>query len=182
VEPIFHPDSYGYRPGRSALDAVAVCRRRCWTKDWVIDLDVERFFDSVPWELLVTAVAARTDQPWVVLYVRRWLAAPIQHPDGTVQQRDRGTPQGAAVSPVLANLFMHYAFDAWMARRFPAIEFERYADDAVVHSQLGRGRPRALGRTCRGPARPERQLTAAGGQQQVPRLVWERVDPSPGAT
>jgi RNA-directed DNA polymerase len=133
VEPSFHPDSYGYRPGRSALDAVAVCRRRCWAKDWVIDLDVERFFDSVPWELLVKAVAAHTDQPWVVLYVRRWLAAPIQHPDGTLVQRDRGTPQGSAVSPVLANLFMHYAFDAWMARRFPAIEFERYADDAVVH-------------------------------------------------
>jgi RNA-directed DNA polymerase len=133
VEPSFHPDSYGYRPGRSALDAVAVCRRRCWAKDWVIDLDVERFFDSVPWELLVKAVAAHTDQPWVVLYVRRWLAAPIQHPDGTLQQRDRGKPQGSAVSPVLANLFMHYAFDAWMARRFPTIQFERYADDAVVH-------------------------------------------------
>ena len=99
----------------------------------MIDLDVERFFDSVPWELLVKAVAAHTDQPWVVLYVRRWLAAPIQHPDGTLRQRDRGTPQGAAVSPVLANLFMHYAFDAWMARRFAAIQFERYADDVVVH-------------------------------------------------
>jgi RNA-directed DNA polymerase len=133
VEPIFHPDSYGYRPGRSALDAVAECRRRCWAKNWVIDLDVERFFDSVPWDLLVKAVAAHTDQPWVVLYVTRWLQAPLQHPDGTVQQRDRGTPQGSAVSPVLANLFMHYAFDAWMARRFPAIQFERYADDAVVH-------------------------------------------------
>jgi len=131
VEPSFHPDSYGYRPGRSALDAVAVCRRRCWAKDWVIDLDVERFFDSVPWELLVKAVQAHTDQPWVVLYVRRWLAAPLQHPDGTLQQRDRGTPQGSAVSPVLANLFMHYAFDTWMARRFPTIQFERYADDGV---------------------------------------------------
>jgi RNA-directed DNA polymerase len=133
VEPIFHPDSYGYRPGRSALDAVAVCRRRCWAKNWVIDLDVERFFDSVPWALVVKAVQAHADQPWVVLYVKRWLAAPLQHPDGTLQQRDRGTPQGSAVSPVLANLFMHYAFDAWMARRFPTIQFERYADDAVVH-------------------------------------------------
>jgi RNA-directed DNA polymerase len=131
VEPIFHSDSYGYRPGRSALDAVAECRRRCWAKNWVIDLDVERFFDSVPWDLLVKAVAAHTDQPWVVLYVTRWLQAPLQHPDGTVQQRDRGTPQGSAVSPVLANLFMHYAFDAWMARRFPAIQFERYADDGA---------------------------------------------------
>jgi RNA-directed DNA polymerase len=99
----------------------------------VIDLEVERFFDSVPWALLVRAVAAHTDQPWVVLEVRRWLAAPIQHPDGTLQQRDRGTPQGAAVSPVLANLFLHEVFDAWMAGRFPAIGLERYADDAVVH-------------------------------------------------
>jgi RNA-directed DNA polymerase len=133
VEPIFHPDSYGYRPGRSALDAVAACRQRCWQTDWVIDLDIQRFFDSVPWELVVKAVVAHTDQPWVVLYVKRWLQAPLQLPDGTLQQRDRGTPQGSAVSPVLANLFMHYAFDAWMARRFPTIRFERYADDAVVH-------------------------------------------------
>jgi RNA-directed DNA polymerase len=134
VEPIFHPDSYGYRPGRSALDAVAACRccrRRCWSYDWVIDLDIQKFFDSVPWDLVVRAVEANTDLPWVVLYVRRWLAAPMQHPDGTLQQRDRGTPQGSAVSPVLANLFLHYAFDAWMARRFPTVQFERYADDGV---------------------------------------------------
>jgi RNA-directed DNA polymerase len=133
VEPIFHPDSYGYRPGRSALDAVAACRQRCWKTDWVIDLDIQRFFDSVPWDLIVKAVAANTDQPWVVLYVKRWLQAPLQSLDGTVQQRDRGTPQGSAVSPVLANLFLHYAFDAWMAKRFPAVRFERYVDDAVVH-------------------------------------------------
>ena len=133
VEPIFHPDSYGYRPGRSALDAVATCRRRCWTRNWVIDLDVEKFFDSVDHELLVNAVRVHADVPWVELYVRRWLAAPMQLADGTLQQRDRGTPQGSAVSPVLANLFMHYAFDVWMARRFPTIQFERYADDAVVH-------------------------------------------------
>ena len=133
VEPIFHPDSYGYRPNRSALDAVAACRQRCWKTDWVIDLDVERFFDSVPWELVVKAVAAHTTDPWVVLYVKRWLAAPLALPDGSLQQRDRGTPQGSAVSPVLANLFLHYAFDAWMARKYPAVRFERYADDAVVH-------------------------------------------------
>jgi group II intron reverse transcriptase/maturase len=133
VEPIFHPDSYGYRPKRSALDAVAVCRRRNWRYDWVIDLDVQKFFDSVPWDLVVKAVAAHTDQPWVLLYVQRWLAAPLQQPNGTLQQRERGTPQGSAISPVLANLFLHYAFDAWMAREFPAIPFERYADDAVVH-------------------------------------------------
>ena len=133
VEPIFHPDSYGYRPGRSALDAVAACRQRCWKNDWVIDLDIQKFFDSVPWDLVVKAVEAHTDVPWVVLYVKRWLAAPLQLPDGSLQQRDRGTPQGSAVSPVLANLFMHYAFDAWMAREFPAVRFERYVDDAVVH-------------------------------------------------
>jgi len=133
VEPIFHPDSYGYRPGRSALDAVAVCRKRCWKYDWTIDLDVQKFFDSVPWNLMVKAVEAHADDPWVVLYVRRWLKAPLMLPDGTLQQRDRGTPQGSSVSPVLANLFLHYAFDAWMARHYPSVPFERYCDDAVVH-------------------------------------------------
>jgi RNA-directed DNA polymerase len=133
VEPVFHPDSYGYRPGRSAHDAVERCRERCWRKDWVIDLDVQKFFDSVRWNLLVKAVEAHTDAVWVVLYVKRWLCAPLQLPDGSLQERDRGTPQGSPVSPVLANLFMHYAFDAWLAREFPAVQFERYADDAVVH-------------------------------------------------
>lgn len=135
TESIFHRDSYGYRPGCSALDAVAICRRRCWQKDWVIDVDVARFFDSVPWDLVVKAVAANitTEQRWVALYVRRWLAAPIQQPDGTLLERDRGTPQGSAISPVLANLFLHYAFDMWLEREFPAVVFERYADDAVVH-------------------------------------------------
>jgi group II intron reverse transcriptase/maturase len=133
VEPIFHPDSYGYRPKRSALDAVATCRRRCWDTNWVIDLDIARFFDSVPWDLMVKAVEANTDQPWVVLYVKRWLHAPVQHPDGTLQTRDRGTPQGSAISPVLANLFLHYAFDTWLVREFLAVRFERYVDDAVIH-------------------------------------------------
>jgi RNA-directed DNA polymerase len=133
VEPIFHPDSYGYRPGRSQLDAVEACRRRCWKYDWVIDLDIQKFFDSVPWDLMVKAVEAHSGQPWVVLYVKRWLAAPMRSADGTVRQRDRGTPQGSAVSPVLANLFLHYALDAWMLREFPGIPFERYVDDAVVH-------------------------------------------------
>jgi RNA-directed DNA polymerase len=133
AEPRFHPDSYGYRPRRSALDAVGVCRQRCWRKDWVIDLDVQKFFDSVPWDLIVKAVEAVTDTAWVLLYVKRWLAAPLQLPDGTLAERTKGTPQGSAVSPILANLFMHFAFDNWMARRFPAVPFERYADDAVVH-------------------------------------------------
>ena len=133
AERLFHPDSYGYRPKRSALDAVAACRRRCWETDWVIDLDIQKFFDSVPWDLVVKAVQANTDLPWVVLYVRRWLQAPLRLPGGTLRQRDRGTPQGSSVSPVLANLFLHYAFDAWMTREFPGVRFERYVDDAVVH-------------------------------------------------
>ena len=133
VEPIFHSDSYGYRPRRSALDAVGSCRARCWKLDWVIDLDIQKFFDTVPWDLVVKAVEAHTDQPWVLLYVNRWLRAPVQQADGTLIERDRGTPQGSAVSPVLANLFLHYAFDAWMAREFPTVPFERYVDDAVVH-------------------------------------------------
>lgn len=133
TEEIFHPDSGGYRVGRSAIDMVGRCRQRCWKYDWVVDLDIQKFFDTVPWDLIVKAVEANTDQPWVVLYVKRWLQAPLQHADGTVEQRDRGTPQGSAVSPVLANLFLHYAFDSWMARAFPGVPFERYVDDAVVH-------------------------------------------------
>ena len=138
VEPRFHPDSYGYRPGKSAHDALAVCRERCWKYDWVIDLDVQKFFDEVPWDLVVQAVEAVTDCRWVLLYVKRWLAAPLQHPDGTLEERDKGTPQGSAVSPILANLFMHYAFDSWMARNYPDCPFERYADDAVVHCKSRR--------------------------------------------
>jgi RNA-directed DNA polymerase len=135
TEAIFHVDSYGYRPRKGALDAVAACRQRCWARSWVIDLDIRKFFDSVPWDLVVKAVQANVthEQRWITLYVRRWLAAPIVMPDGRMAERDRGTPQGSAVSPVLANLFMHYAFDKWLEREFPAVEFERYADDAVVH-------------------------------------------------
>jgi RNA-directed DNA polymerase len=138
VEPRFHPDSYGYRPGKSAHDALATCRERCWKYDWIIDLDVQKFFDEVPWDLIVRSVEAVTDCRWVLLYVKRWLAAPLQRPDGTLQERNKGTPQGSAVSPVLANLFMHYAFDAWMAREFPGCPFERYADDGVVHCKSRR--------------------------------------------
>ena len=133
VEPIFHPDSYGYRPKKSALDAVGVCRQRCWRSDWVIDMDIRAFFDTVPWDLVCKAVAHHTDQRWILLYVQRWLQAPLQQQDGTLVARDRGTPQGSAISPLLANLFMHYAFDTWMAREFPGVQFERYCDDAVVH-------------------------------------------------
>lgn len=107
MEEIFHADSYGYRPGRSAIDAIRTCRKRCWEHDWVIDLDVAKFFDTCPHDLILKAVEANTDQKWILLYVQRWLVAPMQHPDGSLQARDRGTPQGSAVSPCLANLFLH---------------------------------------------------------------------------
>jgi len=139
VEKVFHPDSYGYRPGRSALDAVESCRRRCWRYDWVVEFDIRRFFDTVAWDKVVKAVEAHTEARWVVLYVERWLAAGLRLPDGSTTERSQGTPQGSAVSPVLANLFLHYAFDAWMVREYPGCLFERYADDGVIHCRtLGR--------------------------------------------
>lgn len=138
VEPVFHEDSYGYRPGRSALDAVGVARKRCWGADWVIDLDIKAFFDSIPHDLVERAVAYHTDLPWVRLYVARWLRAPVQRPDGTLEERTKGTPQGGVASPLLANLFLHYAFDLWMQRTFPSVQFERYADDAIVHCRSER--------------------------------------------
>ncbi|MCA1708515.1 MAG: group II intron reverse transcriptase/maturase [Actinobacteria bacterium] len=137
VEPVFHSDSYGYRPGRSALDAVGVCRERCWRAAWVLDLDLKSFFDSVPHDLVLEAVAHHTDQRWILLYVERWLKAPLQQ-DGTLVARDRGTPQGSAISPLLANMFLHYAFDAWMAREHRAVQFERYCDDVIVHARSER--------------------------------------------
>ena len=133
VDPHFHPDSYGYRPGKSALDAVGTARQRCWATDWVIDLDIKGFFDSIPHDLVERAVAHHTDLPWVRLYIARWLRAPVQRPDGTLEDRTKGTPQGGVISPVLANLFLHYVFDAWLQRTFPRVPFERYADDAIVH-------------------------------------------------
>jgi RNA-directed DNA polymerase len=145
VEKVFHDDSYGYRPGRSAHDALRVCRKRCWKHDWVIDLDIQSFFDSLDHELVLKAVSHHTDQRWVLLYVDRWLKAPIRQVDGTTAARDRGTPQGSAISPVLANTFLHYAFDAWMAREFPAVPFERYADDAVAHCKSKRQAEFVLG-------------------------------------
>lgn len=133
LEPIFHRDSYGYRPKRSAHDALSQARRRCWAHDWVLDLDIKSFFDDIDWDLLMRAVRRHTDCPWVLLYIERWLRAPVQMPDGSLVDRDKGTPQGSVVSPLLANLFLHYAFDLWMKREYPTIPFERYADDAICH-------------------------------------------------
>lgn len=133
VEPYFHEDSYGYRPGKSALDAVGTARQRCWRYAWVLDLDVKGYFDSIPRDLLMRAVRKHTDCPWVLLYIERWLQAPVQMADGSLIAREKGTPQGGVVSPVLANLFLHYVFDMWMRRNYPHIPFERYADDGICH-------------------------------------------------
>ena len=133
AEPRFHPDSFGFRPNRSAHDAVELCRDRCWQRRWVVDLDIARFFDSVDWGLLMQAVESLGAPIWVALYVRRWVAVEAITADGRRTERGRGTPQGGPVSPVLANLFLHYAFDTWMAREYPTVRFERYADDVIVH-------------------------------------------------
>ena len=133
VEPYFHTDSYGYRPGKSAIDALAVTRKRCWRYNWVLEFDIKALFDNIDHQLLMKAVRKHTDNPWVILYIKRWLTAPFQMPDGTVKERTRGTPQGGVISPILANLFLHYAFDLWMDRNHPDKPFARYADDAVAH-------------------------------------------------
>jgi RNA-directed DNA polymerase len=133
LEPRFHPDSYAYRPGKSALDAVGKARERCWQYDWVLDLDIRGFFDNLDHDLLMRAVRAHTDCRWILLYVERWLKAPAQREDGTLVAREKGTPQGGVISPLLANLFLHYEFDEWMRRNYPHIPFERYADDIIVH-------------------------------------------------
>lgn len=133
IEPIFLPDSYGYRPAKSALDAVAITRKRCWQYDWILEFDIKGLFDNIDHPLLLRALEKHTDCKWVKLYIRRWLTAPLQRADGTLVERTKGTPQGGVVSPVLANLFMHYVFDVWMTRTFPSVPWCRYADDGLVH-------------------------------------------------
>ena len=135
VEPHFHEDSYGYRPGKSALDAVGVTRQRCWRRNWVIDLDIKGFFDNLRWDLVMRALKHHTDIPWILLYVERWLRAPVRREDGRLEERTKGSPQGSVISPLLSNLFMHYAFDEWLRRNHPSVQFARYADDAVVHAR-----------------------------------------------
>ena len=133
VEPQFHPDSYGYRPGRSAHEAIGRTRERCWRYDWVLDLDIRAFFDSLDHRLVMRAVRRFTNCRWVLLYVERWLKAPLQLEDGSLEERKTGTPQGGVISPVLANIFLHLAFDTWIAQSAPDAPFERYADDIVIH-------------------------------------------------
>jgi RNA-directed DNA polymerase len=133
IDPHFHLDSYGYRPGKSAIDAVGVTRQRCWRYDYVIDMDIKGFFDNLDHDLVMRALKRHTDCKWILLYTERWLKAPAQDGEGTLIRRDRGTPQGGVISPLLANLFLHYTFDEWMRRNYPNNPFARYADDQVVH-------------------------------------------------
>lgn len=133
VEPHFLKDSYGYRPNKSALDAIGVTRQRCWEYDWVVEFDIKGLFDNLDHELLMKAVKKHTENPWVILYIERWIKAPLQMPDGTCQARTRGVPQGGVISPVLSNLFLHYAFDVWVSKHYPKIPWCRYADDGILH-------------------------------------------------
>ena len=129
----FDPDSYGYRPGKSAHEAVGRARERCWRRNWVLDLDIKSFFDTIDHGLMMRALGKHTPDKWVLMYVRRWLEAPVRLPDGRLESRHVGTPQGGVISPLLANLFLHYAFDRWMREHHPGIQFERYADDIICH-------------------------------------------------
>jgi RNA-directed DNA polymerase len=133
VDPLFHLNSYGYRPGKSALEAVGQARQRCWSHNWVIDLDIKGFFDNIDHELLMRAVKRHAKDRWIILYIERWLKVPEQDEEGRLIARAKGTPQGGVVSPLLANLFLHYALDRWLAQHYPQVPFERYADDAIVH-------------------------------------------------
>ena len=132
IDPIFHPDSYGYRPGKSAHDAIGAVRKRCWKHDWVLEFDIKGLFDNIDHSLLMKAVKWHVADKWVILYIERWLKASMSR-EGEEILREKGRPQGGVVSPILSNLFLHYAFDLWMTRTFPEAPFARYADDAVIH-------------------------------------------------
>ena len=146
VEAIFLPDSYAYRKGKSATDAVGVTRQRCWKSKWVVEFDIKGLFDNLSHELLMKLVRKHTQEKWLILYIERWLKAPMQNADGTMIERTCGTPQGGVISPVLSNLFLHYVFDDWMRRNHPGNQWCRYADDGLVH--------------CKTQEEAERMLTA----------------------
>jgi len=133
VEPHFLEDSYGYRPNKSALDAIGVTRKRCWSYDWLIEFDIRGLFDNIDHELLMKAVRHHTNSRCILLYIERWIKAPLELSDGTIKDRDSGTPQGGVISPLLSNLFLHYVFDAWMVRNHPESKWCRYADDGICH-------------------------------------------------
>lgn len=144
VEPIFHEDSYGYRVGKSAHQALQKAKTRCWKYHWVLDLDIRSFFDNIPHDLLMKAVEKHTDCKWMLLYIRRWLVAPLQLADGTIQQRTKGVPQGSVIGPVLSNLYLHYVLDRWLAKNYRHCEFERYADDGAPRMLFYRADRKAM--------------------------------------
>ena len=133
VEPIFYEDSYGYRPGKSMKQVLGATRERCWRKDFVLEFDIKGLFDNIRHDYLMKLVKKHAKEAWVVLYIERWLKAPFQMKDGTITERTSGTPQGGVISPVLANLFLHYAFDDYMVKEFPSIPWARYADDGIAY-------------------------------------------------
>ena len=133
LDPVFHQNSYGYRPGKSAKQAVSVTRQRCWKYDWVVEFDIKGAFDNIDHRLLLKALEHHVSEPWILLYSKRWLTAPFVDKHGSLTPRSMGTPQGSVIGPLLLNLFMHYAFDKWMERVNPDCSFARYADDAVIH-------------------------------------------------
>ena len=133
LEPLFHVNSFGYRPGRSAHDALEQCRQNCIQYSWVVDLDIRGFFDNISHEWMMKMLSHHRQEKWVLLYTERWLKAGIEQADGTIAARQKGTPQGGVVSPLFANLYLHHAFDMWMSKYFPTNPFERYADDIIVH-------------------------------------------------
>jgi RNA-directed DNA polymerase len=144
VEPYFLPDSYGYRPGKSAIDAIGITRKRCWQYDWVLEFDIKGLFDNIDHEMLMRAVRHHTDCKWLILYIERWLKAPFQLKNGELVERSTGTPQGGVISPLLANLFLHYVFDKWMMRENPRNPWARYADDGIAHCRSQREAERLL--------------------------------------
>ena len=133
LDKVFHDNSYAYRPGRSAIDAISVARERCWQYNWVLDMDISKFFDTINHDLLMLAVKRHVSENWILLYIERWLKVPYETVTGERIERTMGVPQGSVIGPVLANLFMHYAFDKWMQIHYPQTPFERYADDTICH-------------------------------------------------
>lgn len=134
LEQIFHEDSYGYRPSRSAHMAILITRKRCWKYDWILEFDIKGMFDNISHELILRALRHHTQNKWILLYCERWLKAPVQMANGEIIERTRGTPQGGVISPLMMNLFMHYGFDHWMKRGFPNNPWVRYADDGCIHA------------------------------------------------
>jgi RNA-directed DNA polymerase len=175
VEPIFCSDSYGYRPNRSAIDAVGITRERCWKMAWVLEFDIKGLFDNIDHELMMKAVHKHTNSKWMILYIERFLKAPIKMQDGTLKERNSGTPQGGVISPVLANLFMHYAFDQWMKKHYKNNSWARYADDGVVHCNTKEEAEQLL------ETLKERMLACKlEVHQDKTRIVYCRSDNSPG--